>query len=200
MSIPEYILKAADEYCKSLTGVKKELAYNAFIAGHKATRQPKSKSVEMSEWQEQLFEDCWEAYKNKGNKAKAKVEFSKLSESETKQILPHLKVYVANRDRCYLKDFERYLRDKVFTTVIVKGNDTIYNPEQFANIEEYRPTTDGIFQYWNPDRKCLMFNGYIDQLNDGYTKDNRPDGAKVVWSMYEWIWSSRTKEWIKQND
>ena len=200
MAIPEYILKAADEYCKSLTGVKKELAYNAFIAGHKATRQPKAKNVSLSDEQEALFKECWEAYKSKGNKSKAKLEWSKLSEGETAMVLPHIKVYVASRDTCYLKDFERYLRDKVFATVIVKGNDTIYNPEQFANIEEYRPTTDGIFQYWNPDRKCLMFNGYIDQLNDGYTKDNRPDGAKVAWSMYEWIWSSRTKEWIKQND
>ena len=65
---------------------------------------------------------------------------------------------------------------------------------------EYHPLTDSIFQYWNDERKCLMFNGYIDQLNDGYTDDNRPDGAKVAWSMYEWIWSSQTKQWIKQND
>lgn len=200
MAIPEYVLKAAEEYCKSLTGVKKELAYNAFIAGHKATRQPQAKNVSLSDEQEALFKECWEAYKSKGNKSKAKLEWSKLSESEIAMVMPHIKVYVASRDKCYQKDFERYLKDKTFTTVIIKGNDTIYDPAQFIDKEEYRPTTDGIFQYWNPGRKCLMFNGYIDQLNDGYTKDNRPDGAKVAWSMYEWIWSSRTKEWIKQNE
>lgn len=74
--------------------------------------------------------------------------------------------------------------------------------DESTNVEDnvYRPITDGIYQYWNEKRQCLMFNGYIDQLNDGYTKDNRPDGAKVAWQMYEWIWSSRIKEWIKQND
>ncbi len=198
MAIPEYILRSADEYCKSLSGAKRELVYNAFIAGHKATRQPKVKNVALSEEQEKLFIECWDSYKNKGNKAKAKLEWQKLSEEETHLVLPHLKVYVASRERCYLKDFERYLHDKVFTTVIVKGNDTIYNPEHFANEQEYRPTTDGIFQFWDSERKCLMFNGYIDQLDDGYTKDNRPDGAKVSWSMYEWVWNRQKKEWVKQ--
>jgi hypothetical protein len=35
-------------------------------------------------------------------------------------------------------------------------------------------------------------------LDDGYTADNRPDGAKVKWQMYSWIWNSITKEWIKK--
>ena len=198
MAIPEYILRAADDYCKTFTGAKKELAYNAFIAGYKSTRQPKVKNIALSEDQEILFEECWETYKYKGNKAKAKLEWSKLSDKESNLVLPHLKVYVESRDQCYLKDFERYLHDKVFLSVIVKGNNTIYNPEQYANEQVYRPTTDGIFQYWNTERKCLMFNGYIDQLDDGYTKDNRPDGAKVAWSMYEWVWSKQKQEWVKQ--
>ena len=198
MAIPEYILRAADDYCKTFTGAKKELAYNAFIAGYKSTRQPKVRNVALSEEQEELFEECWETYKYKGNKAKAKLEWSKLSDKESSLVLPHLKVYVESRDQCYLKDFERYLHDKVFLSIIVKGNNTIYNPEQYANEQVYRPTTDGIFQYWNTERKCLMFNGYIDQLDDGYTKDNRPDGAKVAWSMYEWVWSKQKQEWVKQ--
>ena len=198
MAIPEYILRAADDYCKTFTGAKKELAYNAFIAGYKSTRQPKVKNIALSEDQEILFEECWETYKYKGNKAKAKLEWSKLSDKESNLVLPHLKVYVESRDQCYLKDFERYLHDKVFLSVIVKGNNTIYNPEQYANEQVYRPTTDGIFQYWNTERKCLMFNGYIDQLDDGYTKDNRPDGAKVAWSMYEWVWSKQKQKWVKQ--
>ncbi len=113
-------------------------------------------------------------------------------------VLPHVKVYVSTRERVYQKDFERYLREKIFKTVIFKGNDIIYDPEQFSNPEEYRPVADGVFQFWNADRKCLLFNGYIDQLNDGYTSDNRPDGAKVASGLYEWIWSSQTKEWVKQ--
>lgn len=160
----------------------------------------KKKKEKIKKEKDEKFEECWLAYNRKGSKAKSLECWNRLSDKEKEQVLPHIKVYVSSRERVYQKDFERYLRDKIFKTIIVKGNDTIYDPEQFTDTKEYRPITDGVFQFWNEERGCLMFNGYIDQLNDGYTKDNRPDGAKVAWSMYEWIWSSRTKEWIKQND
>ena len=67
-----------------------------------------------------------------------------------------------------------------------------YNPE------EYHPIVDGDHQWWNEKRKCLMFNGYTHMLNDGYTAETRPDGAKIAHNMYEWIWSKEKKEWIKQ--
>lgn len=143
------------------------------------------------------FEVCWKAYNRKGSKAKSLEYWKKLSENEKSLVLPHIKVYVSSREKCYQKDFERYLRDKIFLNVVVKGNTTIYDPECFTN-EEYRPLTDGLFQIWDEERKCLLFNGYIDQLNDGYTSDTRPDGAKVSWNMYVWIWSSQKKEWVKQ--
>ena len=146
------------------------------------------------------FEVCWKAYNRKGSKKKSLEQWQKLTDEERLKVLPHVKAYVGSRDLQFQRDFERYLRDKTFEEVIIKGNDTIYDPDKFDKTNEYHPTTDGIFQYWNDERQCLMFNGYIDQLNDGYTDDTRPDGAKVAWSMYEWIWSSRTKQWIKQND
>lgn len=146
------------------------------------------------------FEVCWKAYNRKGSKKKSLEQWQKLTDEERLKVLPHVKAYVGSRDLQFQRDFERYLRDKTFEEVIIKGNDTIYDPDKFDKTNEYHPTTDGIFQYWNDERKCLMFNGYIDQLNDGYTDDTRPDGAKVAWSMYEWEWSSRTKQWIKQND
>lgn len=70
--------------------------------------------------------------------------------------------------------------------------------EQAAPDGEYNPVSDGIFKYWNPERKCLMFNGDIDRLEDGYSRDNRPAGAKVAWGMYEWVWDFQKKEWVKQ--
>jgi DNA-binding Lrp family transcriptional regulator len=146
------------------------------------------------------FEVCWKAYNRKGSKKKSLEQWQKLTDEERKRVLPHVKAYVSSRDKQFQKDFERYLRDKVFDEVIIKGNETVYDPEKFEKTNEYRPTTDGFFQYWDDKRQCLMFNGYIDQLNDGYTADTRPDGARVAWQMYEWVWSSRTKEWIKQND
>ena len=150
--------------------------------------------------QTDLFDICWKAYNRKGSKKKSLEQWEKLTDEEQAKVLPHVKAYVGSRDLQFQRDFERYLRDKTFEEVIIKGNDTIYDPDKIDKKTEYHPLTDSIFQYWNDERKCLMFNGYIDQLNDGYTDDNRPDGAKVAWSMYEWIWSSQTKQWIKQND
>ena len=160
--------------------------------------EKKKKEKNNKKEKDEKFEACWLAYGRKGSKAKSLEYWKKLSGKEQEQVLPHVKAYVSSREKCYQKDFERYLRDKTFKTVVVKGNNTIYDPERFTNNEEYRPLTDGVFQIWDEERKCLLFNGYIDQLNDGYTSDNRPDGAKVSWNMYEWIWSSQKKEWVKQ--
>lgn len=65
------------------------------------------------------------------------------------------------------------------------------------NPEEYHPLTDDIFQTWNEERKCLRFNGDLAHLNDGYTDDNRPDGAMVSWGMYSWKWNKAKKQWIE---
>lgn len=159
--------------------------------------EKKKKEKNIKKEKDEKFEECWTAYNRKGSKAKSLEYWKKLSENEKSLVLPHIKVYVSSREKCYQKDFERYLRDKIFLNVVVKGNTTIYDPERFTN-EEYRPLTDGLFQIWDEERKCLLFNGYIDQLNDGYTSDTRPDGAKVSWNMYVWIWSSQKKEWVKQ--
>lgn len=197
MAIPEYILNAAREYRAAHGG--RESLYDAFIAGYKATKAPKSKFVSLTPEQEESFKVCWDAYGHKGDIAKSKVEWQKLTIFEVGTILPHIKAYVATRDKCYQKDFERYLKDKVYTTVIVSRNDVIYDPNQFANKEEYNPTTDGIFQWWDEKNKCLRISSNsIDTLNDGYSADNRPNGAMVKWQMYTWIWSVTTKTWNKQ--
>lgn len=158
----------------------------------------KKKKEKIKKEKDEKFEECWLAYNRKGSKAKSLECWQKLSNREKEQVLPHIKVYVSSRERVYQKDFERYLRDKIFKTIIVKGNDTIYDPDQFSNPEEYRPVVDGVFQVWDAEKKCLLFNGFVDQLNDGYTSDNRPDGAKIASGLYEWVWSSKTKEWVKQ--
>ena len=195
MAVPEYIIKAANEYSKG--DVK---LFNAFIAGHKATRQPQTKFISLCNEQETAFEQCWVLYGRKGSKAQAKREWAKMPTSSIPLVLSHIKAYVGSREKKYQKDFERYLRDRIFETVVMDGNRIVYDPEQLSNATEYRPISDGIFQFWDDKRKCLMFNGYIDQLNDGYTKENRPDGAKAVWQMYSWIWNAERKEWVKQND
>lgn len=160
--------------------------------------EEKKEKEKVKKEKDEKFEECWLAYSRKGSKAKSLEYWNKLSDADKELVLPHIKAYVSSREKRYQKDFERYLRDKIFKNIVVKGNDTIYDPERLSSPDEYRPIADGVFLVWNDDRKCLLFNGYIDQLNDGYTPENRPDGAKVASGMYEWIWSGITKEWVKQ--
>ncbi len=192
MSIPEYIIKAAREY----SGNNEDL-FNAFIAGFKATRQPKTKNIVLSVEQEQAFEQCWESYGRKGNKAKAKQEWSEIPATSMPVILAHIKAYVGSREKRFQKDFERYLKDGEYNKIVFNGNLISFDPLLF-DADEYTPKADGIFQRWNPVRRCLEFNGYISMLDDGYNDDNRPDGATIASQQYEWRWSKEKKEWIKK--
>jgi DNA-binding PadR family transcriptional regulator len=75
-----------------------------------------------------LFDECWIAYRRKGLKNKSKEYWNKLSDEEKGKVLPHINAYVQSRDANYQKDFERYLRDKVFNEIIYVGNSAIYDP------------------------------------------------------------------------
>ena len=193
-TIPKYILEAAREYRKINGGGEK--VENAFIAGYEATKKRDVKDIVPVA--QELFEVCWQAYNKKGSKQTAFAAWCKLNDDERQQVMPHIKQYVASRERQYQKDFERYLRDRTFMEVIIRGNQTIYDPQQVEEANVYRPTVDGVFQWWNEKRQCLMFNGHVEMINDGYTDETRPDGARAAWNMYEWMWSKKQRKWIKQ--
>ena len=129
----------------------------------------------------------------------------KKKHKDWKEIIPLLSYAIdkenAARKNAELKGAFFPLMKNLQTYINQRSWEAYADEQHTASDTEYHPATDGIFQFWDDERKCLMLNnGYIDQLNDGYTSDNRPDGAKVAWGMYEWVWSSRTKEWIKQNE
>ena len=110
----------------------------------------------------------------------------------------HIPYYLQSNDRQYLKDFEGYINQRQFESPVYKGSELLFDPVQLESPSVYSPLTDGILQWWDDKEKCLNFNGYLDMVDDGYTNDNRPDGAKVKWQMYSWIWNASKKEWIKQ--
>lgn len=143
-----------------------------------------------------LFEECWKAYKRRGNKAKAKVYWDKINEEERKNILPHIKAYVQSRDRQYQSYFERYLRDKGFNDVVYKGNSILYDPERYKEGNNiYMPYTEGYHLWLNENDGKYYFTGNIINLADGYTKDNRPNGAQVHQNGYTYTWNATSKEW-----
>ena len=189
------ISKEVEELKKENERLKEELA-NA------------SKKKETSSELETEFDNFRKKYKQYGGQARGlqtELDNLKKKHKDWKEIIPLLS-YAIDKENAARKNAE--IRGAFFPsmknlqTYINQRSWEAYADEQhIVSDNEYHPTTDGIFQFWNPERNCLILNnGYIDQLNDGYTDDTRPDGAKVAWSMYEWVWSSQTKQWIKQNE
>jgi hypothetical protein len=155
------------------------------------------------ETNKELFEKCWIAYKRKGKKGKSLPYWKKLTESEKQMVLPHIKAYVTSRELQFQQDFERYLRDKTFTTIVFSKNKVIYDPTRLdkkdkAN-EVYMPLTDGALS-WSNDLNCYVYVGmYYGHVSDGYTDENRPNGAKVFLGNGGGyiVWNSETKTWDK---
>ena len=157
------------------------------------------------ETNKELFEQCWIAYRRKGKKGKAKPYWDKLTKSEKDSVLQHIKIYTKTRELQYQQDFERYLRDKTFLSVVVSKNNIVYDPTKLGKKDKanevYMPLTDGALS-WNDYYNCYMYVGYWDGKNipDGYDDDTRPDGASVTLNNGRGtlVWNSETKTWIKQ--
>lgn len=145
---------------------------------------------------DELFEKCWTAYRRKGKKCKSKPYWNKLKEEEKQRVLPHIKAYVSANELCFQQDFERYLRDKTFESIVIKGNDIIYDPACGTDAE-YHPWGNTSLMY-NSIYKCYVYISYFDgTLCDGYTDDDRPDGASVVLNNGRGtiVWSKSERKW-----
>ncbi len=164
----------------------------------------KEKKKEEKEINKELFEQCWIAYKRKGSKKKSLEYWKKLTDVEKQNVMPHIKAYVSTRELQYQKDFERYLRDKTFTTIVFSKNKVIYDPTRLDKKDKandvYMPLTDGALS-WNEYYNCFMYVGYWDgkHIPDGYDDNNRPDGASVTLNNGRGTitWDSKTKTWNK---
>ena len=150
----------------------------------------------------ELFEECWVAYKRKGSKKKSLEYWKKLTDREKEHVLAHIKAYVSSREIQYQKDFERYLRDRIFKTVVYANNKVIYDPErnERGKNDVYMPICDGALS-WNDYYGCFMYVGYWDGVHiaDGYDDDNRPDGATIKLNNGRGIitWNSESMKWEK---
>lgn len=160
---------------------------------------------EIKKESDELFEKCWIAYKRKGSKKKSFEYWKKLTDVEKQNVMPHIKAYVSTRELQFQKDFERYLRDKIFMTVVFGNNKVVYDPTKIGKGETvnevYMPTCDGALS-WNEYYNCYMYVGFWDgkHIPDGYDDDTRPDGASVTLNNGRGtlVWNSETKTWIKQ--
>lgn len=148
---------------------------------------------------DELFEQCWLAYRRKGSKKKAKEYWKKLTDADKKIVLPHINAYVGSRDLCYLKDFERYLRDATFKEIIIKGNMIVFDPNRNV-YSEYKPEQSYCL-IWSEKDKMYVYVGSFENnfVPDGYNDNNRPDGAKIMLGNNQGIiqWSVEQKKWNK---
>lgn len=143
------------------------------------------------------YEKDFALYGRKGSKMKGFERWKQLSEEDKVKMRQHIPYYLQSNERKYLKDFEGYIHQRMFESPVYQGSNIIYDPVQGEQPEDYHPLTD-VGQIWDETRHCLiLFNGDIENLSDGYTSDNRPDGATVASGMYSWKWNKAKKQWIQ---
>lgn len=156
------------------------------------------------EVKDDAFDDCWVAYNRKGSKKKSRDYWKKLTDKEKALVLPHIKAYVSSREIQYQRDFERYLRDKTFMTVVFSNNKVLYDPTKLDKGQTrnttYMPMADGALS-WNDYYNCWFYTGDWDgrKIYDGYEDDNRPDGATIMLNNGRGtiVWNAETKTWNK---
>ena len=161
----------------------------------------KESNTDVLQKKDDLFEECWKAYRRKGVKKTAKAQWQKLSDKEKESVLPHIKAYVATREVQYQKDFERYLRDRLFKEVVYGNNKIAYDPQK-ATSKEYMPSGSNI--YYDELRGFYYYTGMFFDSNDimdGYTSDNRPSNAKLCLNNGRGVvaWDINKKRWIYQH-
>lgn len=161
-----------------------------------------AKSNVSSDKNKELFEQCWVAYHRKGSKKKAYDQWAKLKSDERSRVMAHIKAYTSTRELNYQKDFERYLRDKTFNDVVMKGNSVIYDPAKQQDGDFYSPALEGFIQ-WSEEYRCHIYLGmYFDGMDiaDGYTDDTRPDGAIMMLNNArgKLKWSKSNKKWERE--
>lgn len=75
-----------------------------------------------------VFEEAYVAYRRKGSKANAYKMWLNLTDEDMLMVATHIPHYVATREVQYQKDFERYLRDRVFENVVYDKSTVIFDP------------------------------------------------------------------------
>lgn len=78
-------------------------------------------------------------------------------------------------------------QQKIYQTIITKGIESLSNT--------YMPYVEYPYLWLREEDGKYYFTGNIINLADGYTKDNRPNGAEVHQNGYTYTWNSETKEW-----
>lgn len=115
-------------------------------------------------------------------------------------------LYNPNKQHANWKpDFDWWLANpNGWLTKGLEGKVHLENPQAFSSImlgkdAPYTPICDGALS-WSDDLNCYVYVGmYYGHVSDGYTDENRPNGAKVFLGNGGGyiVWNSETKTWDK---
>lgn len=115
-------------------------------------------------------------------------------------------LYNPNKQHANWKpDFDWWLTNtNGWLTKGLEGKVHLENPQAFSlamngKDAPYTPIIGGALQ-WNEPNQCYIHIGmYYGYISDGYTDDNRPNGAKVMLGNGQGtvVWDSETKKWNK---
>lgn len=75
---------------------------------------------------------------------------------------------------------------------------SIMSDDSTSSDEMYTPATNGTTFVWNETLNCYMYVGNINNFFDGYTNENRPNGAQFKSFGYTYTWNANTKSWDKE--
>ena len=170
------------------------LAFISFVGKTKAKQN-------INTYNKEEFDKCWDEYNKKGCKKKSIDVWKKLSTCDIEKIKVHIPFYVSSvKERVYQKDFERYLSYRIFEQPVFKDNVEIYNPEDIEKREDgvYSPRGNKFITF-NKTLNCYCTVDDIRTLFDGYSKDDRPDGAVVYKNGIYFVWCSKEKEWKEKS-
>lgn len=171
------------------------------------TKKEKDKSFSKSECRTRKkakgddgFESAWLAYGRKGSKKKSLEQWSRMDSDEKERAVLHIPHYVRSRDFVYMKDFERYLRDAVYDSPVYDRNGVpVYDASRSVG-GGYSPVSDGFNLHWNePNKVWVTFsNPLTTQIADGYSPDNRPSSARIMYQGWIYKWDADFKKWINE--
>ena len=144
-------------------------------------------------------------YKKMGGKARGlDTEFNDFTKrhKDWRAVLPYLELAVqremkarnqAKAERKFFpepKMLQTYLgKQRAWELYVTVGED--------LTREEYTPECGGMLN-WNDYYNAYLFVGmFYDQIADGYTDDNRPDGARIMLNNGRGfiVWNKETKKW-----
>lgn len=172
------------------TNVSMSISNN--IEKEKDTNVSKNKKISYPD----EFESDWNLYGRKGSKKDSYTVWKVLSDDDRIKMRSHIPHYLQSNERQYLKDFERYIKHRVFESPVYHKSNLLFDPQTIENNEAgvYDPSGwlnyDESFNAWRYFGREPKYD-----LRDGYTDENRPDGARVVTQATVYLWSAANKNW-----